>query len=89
VVIITKKKRSIKKLAKYRIRFDHVIDGKTIFDKDTKDDAMRLIRKKLGRVPYAKANLKVLNKEKDGYKHKSSWMFRRRQATGRMRLVKL
>jgi len=89
VIKISKKKKSIKKLAKYRIRFDHVIDGKTIFDKDTEDDAMRLIRKKLGRVPYAKANLKVLNKEKDGYKHKSSWMFRRRQTTGRMRLVKL
>jgi len=89
VIKIAKKKKDIKRLAKYRIRFDHVIDGKSIFDKDTEEDAMRLIRKKLDRMPYAKANLKTLNKQKDGYKHKSSWMYRRRKKTGRMRLVKL
>ena len=83
------KKKDIKRLAKYRIRFDHMIDGKFIFDKDTEADAIRLIRKKLKRYPYAIANLKTLKKDKKGYKHKSSWTLRKNRKTGYVRLVKL
>jgi len=86
---MAKKKKDIYRLAKYRVRFDHVIDGQSIYDKDTEADAFALIRKKLKRYPYVKANLKTLNKQKDGYKHKSSWMFRKRKTTGKYRLVRI
>ena len=86
---MTKKKKDIKRPAKYRIRFDQFIDGKYIYDKDTKADAMHLIRENLRRYPYAKATLKTLKTNKKGYKNKSSWMFRRNKKTGRHRLVKL
>ena len=86
---MAKKKKDIKRLAKYRVRFDHVIDGTSIYDKDTKEDAINLIRSKLKRYPYVEANMKTLNKQKDGYKAHSSWAFRRNKKTGRHRLVKI
>lgn len=86
---IAKKKKSIYRLAKYRIRFDQYIDGKYIYDKDNKEDAMKLLRDKLERFPYANANLQILNKGKDGYKAHSSYGYRMNKKTRRMRLKKL
>ncbi len=86
---MAKKGKDIYRSAKYRVKFDHVIDGKTTFDKDTEADAIKLIRKKLKRFPYAKAYLKTLKKDKKEYKFKSSWELRKNRASGRHRLVRI
>ena len=85
---MAKKKKDIKRPAKYRIRFDHLTGEKSQFGKDTKIDSMQLITSKLRRYPYMKASLEIQKKE-GGYKAHSSYKMRYNRETKRHRLVKI
>lgn len=79
----------MEKKPKYRVRLDHVVEGKSRWSFERKEDAMKLIRNRLQRFPYVIASLRVLNKKESAYKDHSSYEFRKNRKTKRWRLVKL
>ena len=78
-------------MAWYRIKYDHVFDSKThseIFD--TKEEAMKHMRKMLNRYPYAVLKLESSRVEvSGGWRSIGSYTYRRNQKTKRMRIVKI
>jgi len=84
---MTKKKKGA---SVYRIRYDHLIDGKLIKFPQNKEEALRWISRDLGRFPYVKASLQ---KSKipfgTGWKAYETYVYRKSRKSGRMRLVKL
>ena len=87
MIIITKKKNEN---GTYRIKYDHMVNGKFIRFPQNKDEAMRWIKADLNQYPHVKASLQEAKKPfGSGWKPNSSFKFRYNRKTKNHRLVKL
>jgi len=84
---MTKKKKGA---SAYRIIYDHIIGYTNVLYPQNKEEALRWIRRDLGRFPHVKASLQ---KSKipfgTGWKAAGSYKYRYNRKTHRHRLVKL
>ncbi|MFH1613303.1 MAG: hypothetical protein ABIB46_06265 [bacterium] len=74
----------------YRIKFDHMLDGKYILFPQNKEEGKRWIENYLSRFPYVKAHLEIAKEPfGSGWKSHRTYMYRKNKKTGKMRLVRI